>query len=287
MARPHIEYVQVQRLPWDAAVYGDLRPGVDAKVLSVDSEDGECSVLLRYPANWERGVSEHLLVHEELFVLDGAIEIAGVEYGKGFYANLPAGYERPTASSKDGAAVLTFFSATPNAGRGKPANGLYDDALLIKCIDSLGMPWNDRPFDRKIDPGIVYGHNKTLRIDPYTGEITNLFGTGPQTHPDGWAAKLEKHECVEEMYLLTGDIHAGNCGVMQAGAYFWRPADIYHGPYASMAGYVSFFRCIHGKMYNIWSDDKVDFGWNPPYKPVVPPEMEKFVREPPAQTPNF
>lgn len=287
MARPHIEFIQAQAMSWDASVYPDFRPGVEAKVLSVDSDDGECSVLLRYPANWERGVSEHLHVHEEIFVLDGAIEIAGVEYGRHFYAYLPAGYERPTASSKDGAVVLTFFSRTPKADRGKPANGLYDDALLVKCVDSLGMPWDDRPFNREIDPGIVYGYNKTLRTDPYTGEWSNLFGTGAQTHPDGWAAKLEKHECVEEMYLLTGDIHAGNCGVMHAGAYFWRPPDIYHGPYASMAGYVSFFRCIHGRMYNIWSDHEVDFAWNPPYKPVVPPELEKYVQEPPAQTPNY
>ena len=183
MTRPHTEFIQAQVMPWDSGVHADVRPGVETKVLSIDAENGERSTLIRYPAKWQRGNAEHLLVHEELFVLDGAIEIAGLEYGKGFYANLPAGYERPTASSKDGAVVLTFFSGTPEADRGKPAPDLYDDALLIESIDSLGMPWNDRPFDREIDPGIVYGHNKTLRIDPCTGEITNLFGTGAQTPP--------------------------------------------------------------------------------------------------------
>jgi len=128
MARPHTEFIQAQALPWDATRHAELRPGVEAKLLSVDSEDGECSMLLRYPANWERGVSEHLLVHEELFVLDGAIEIAGVEYGKGFYANLPAGYERATASSKNGAAVLTFFSATPKAAKPRVVPIFFDCA---------------------------------------------------------------------------------------------------------------------------------------------------------------
>ncbi len=287
MARPHIEFIQAQTMPWDKGPLDDVRPGVAARVLSVDDQNGESSMLLRYPAGWEQGGDEHLLVHEELFVLDGAIEIAGVEYGRHFYAYLPAGYARPTASSKSGAAVLTFFSATPQARKEAPANGLYDDALLVQSIDTINMPFDIRPFEREMDPEINRGLNKTLRKDPYTDGWTFLFGSFAQSHPDGWAGKLETHECVEEFYLLSGELHAGNCGVMQPGAYFWRPPHIEHGPYGTIGGYFALFRCIHGPMYNIWTDYKVDFDYYPPHKPAVPPEFEKYAKDPLARVSNY
>lgn len=287
MPRPHIEFIQAQALPWGTNSYPEFRPGTETKVLSADSDDGECSVLIRYPAGWKQDAGEHLLVHEEIFVLDGTIEIAGVEYGRNFYAYLPAGYERPSASSKDGAVVLTFFSGTPRADRGEPANGLYDDALLLKSLDTINMPFDNRPFDREMDPLISQGRNKTLRKDPYTDGWTFLFGSFAQSYPEGWAGKLETHECVEEFYLLAGELHAGNCGVMQPGAYFWRPPHIEHGPYGTIGGYFAFFRCIHGPMYNIWSDHKVDFGYYPPYKPAVPPELEQYVKDPMAGVSNY
>ena len=105
MARPQIEFIQAQRLPWDATVYADFRPGTETRVLSADSDDGECSVLIRYPAGWKQAAGEHLLVHEEIFVLDGTIEIAGVEYGRNFYAYLrrdtsaPVRVQRPARLS--------------------------------------------------------------------------------------------------------------------------------------------------------------------------------------------
>ena len=128
----------------------------------------------------------------------------------------------------------------------------------------------------------VWGQSRTVDTS-----APGLFGSFAQSYPEGWSGKLETHECVEEFYLLSGELHAGNCGVMQPGAYFWRPPHIEHGPYGTIGGYFAFFRCIHGPMYNIWSDHEVDFDYYPPYKPAVPPELEKYVREPPAGTSNY
>ena len=100
MPRPHIEFIQSQALPWARGLYGGARPDVETKILSIDSINAESSALIRYPKGWKQGRAEHLLADEEILVLDGAIEIAGVEYGRHCYAYLPAGYLRPSASWK-------------------------------------------------------------------------------------------------------------------------------------------------------------------------------------------
>ena len=50
MARPHIEFIQAQALPWDASVYRDFRPGADAKVLSPDGLDHSARMALEEKA---------------------------------------------------------------------------------------------------------------------------------------------------------------------------------------------------------------------------------------------
>ena len=50
MARPHIEFVQSQALPWRTLPDTAARPGVGCKVLSRDGDTGAVSVILRYPS---------------------------------------------------------------------------------------------------------------------------------------------------------------------------------------------------------------------------------------------
>ena len=49
MSRPHIEFIQSQRLPWEPFV---PRPGVTMKRLSEDTGTGALSAILRYPPGW-------------------------------------------------------------------------------------------------------------------------------------------------------------------------------------------------------------------------------------------
>ena len=80
MARPHIEFVPTQLLPWQRGLYGGSRPDVEVRVLSIDDDNGASSLMIRYPPGWARGGPEYLDVDEEFFVLDGAIEINGLSY---------------------------------------------------------------------------------------------------------------------------------------------------------------------------------------------------------------
>lgn len=279
MARPQIEFIQSQAIRWHKGLYGGARPDVRSRILSIDSISGASSVLIKYPAGWKRTAREHLLADEELFVLDGSVRIAGIDYGPHCYAYLPAGYPRPRASSRKGAVVLTFFSATPIARRGKAEAGLYQENLLVERLDSMEMPWGVMPDGSAIDPELGgRGALKSLRQDPRNGDWTFLYGTMPQSHPDGWTGKVETHTVVEEMYLLAGEM-AGNVGIMRPGAYFWRPPGILHGPYGSITGSLGFFRTQGGPLVNEWTDYEVPFTYSPAYRPALPKALRKSARE--------
>jgi hypothetical protein len=73
---------------------------------------------------------------------------------------------------------------------------------------------------------------KILRHVESTGELTALCANVPSyEYP-----MLEFHDCVEEIYLLDGDIRLGNSGLMTAGSYLWRPPFVTHGPFFSRSG---------------------------------------------------
>ncbi len=90
------------------------------------------------------------------------------------------------------------------------------------------MPWSQSHI-----PGPAEGLlHKPVRMDKHTGEMTVITGTvRAYDYP-----MLEFHDCVEEIYLVEGDIWLGNSGLMSAGSYLWRPPFITHGPFYSAAG---------------------------------------------------
>ncbi len=283
MTRPHIEFIQAAALPWRRGLYGGARPDVRTKILSIDKESGESSVIVKYPPGWKRLKKEHLLVDEEIFVLEGSIRIAGIDYGRHCYAYLPAGYERPRQSSKNGAVVLTFYSGTPRTKPGKAERGVYKKELLVECLATWDMPWSGiMPDGSGLDPELPNrGGLKILRVDPDNEDCTFLYGTMPHGHPDGWAGKLETHPVVEEMYLLAGE-NSGNKGIMRPGAYFWRPPGIPHGPYGTVTGTLTFHRTKGGMLVINWTKYKVGFTYTPRHKPTLPKELRKYAREAPA-----
>src|ERR1043166_5427535 len=74
MARPHIEFIQQQDLPFVAGplVPGDPAPDVHVKCLSKDAEDGSSSNLVQFPARWRRQGSGYLPAADlEVYVLSG------------------------------------------------------------------------------------------------------------------------------------------------------------------------------------------------------------------------
>ena len=50
--RPHSEFFQSQWLPWLASDLGGMRPDVLVRTLSLDSDSGACSLIVRYPPGY-------------------------------------------------------------------------------------------------------------------------------------------------------------------------------------------------------------------------------------------
>jgi hypothetical protein len=263
MPRPHIEFIHAQQLAWAPAPFADA-PWRDlrAKILSRDAASGACSLLLELPAGFRaRGTPETRPL--ELFVLEGGCRIGAESLRLDAYADLPAGGCEAEIASDDGAVLLAFAGDRPApdaaATPGRP-----------RTIDTHDMAWTRHD----IDPAVQFLNlfHKVLRHDPATGEKTLLLSSGAQTHPRDWREAQLLHHCVEEMYLLGGDI-IGERGVMYEGAYFWRPAGLWHGPFGSRRGSLALIRFAEGRHQNVWSDEVREFSLTPAHAPALPPEF--------------
>ena len=79
---------------------------------------------------------------------------------------------------------------------------------------------------------------KILRQDPETTAYTLMTRQQP-----GWVdRRLEAHDTWEELFLLQGDYLMGTTGMINGGAYIFRPPTRPHGPQATHKGAVWFCR---------------------------------------------
>jgi hypothetical protein len=272
MARPHIEFIHAPDMPWRKGLYGGGRDDVEHKLLSRDGATGASSVLVRYPAGWRRRSPEHLLVDEEFYVLDGAIEINDRSYSASAFANLPAGFLRHQAGSATGAVLLTFFSGEPRARPGQSPAGLYRPGGLVewKCLIEEG--W-DGDYSGVNSPEIAASgsRKKLLRTDPATGNQTWIMGILPSYREK----KVESHPVVQECYIIDGEL-PGNYGLMLPGAYFWRPPEILHGPYGSKTGAIVLSRTEGGSLTVDYYDLDEPHSFDPPHRVVVPADLRIY-----------
>lgn len=264
MARPFIEFIQAQVLPWTSgADVLEHRPGVGVRSLSADAGTGACSLLVRYPPGWVLDGGHTISRDEELFVLDGALTVGAVTHRRYGYAHLPAGYVREGMCAPDGAVVLTFL--------GPESDAECDPARLVERVDAFEGEWGGN-FHPRFPPG---AGRKWLRQDPVTGDQTWILGTMPLRS----GRRPEKHPVVEEMYLLSGEL-VGQVGVMRAGAYFWRPPEEWHGPFGSPTGNLMLFRTVGGPLSTVYTEHEVDFTWTPEHRPILPDSLRALGEQP-------
>jgi hypothetical protein len=265
MPRPHIEFVHAQQLAWSASGLQEFGwPTLATKILSRDPETGACTTLMRLGASFaDRAFT--LTASCEWYLLDGQIALNGRRYGRDSYAYLPSGYTFDTLTSEHGAVLLAFFDRGPQRQASGASSTLPADT--IECVDTYSMPWTCAD----IDPDVQFLRlsHKVLRHVPATGEKTILLSSGAQAFPHGMREAQLRHDCVEEMYLLGGDI-VGERGVMYEGAYFWRPPRIWHGPFGSRRGSLSLIRFVDGHHRNEWSTHELAFDFAPLHQPALP-----------------
>ncbi|MCZ8130535.1 MAG: DUF4437 domain-containing protein [Steroidobacteraceae bacterium] len=269
MARPWIEFVQSQWLPWETGRLPHAHPDAEVRTLSVDDEDGSCSLLVRYERAATLRGTRSLAADEEFLVLSGELTLGEVRYPGMSYAYLPAGRAADGLAAAAGTVLLVFYSRAPLAGAERPV----DPARVIERVNAFEVPYTGN-FHPEFPAG---AGRKWLRNDPVTGEQSWLLGTLPLR----WAERAELHPVIEEMYLIAGEVH-GNRGVMRPGAYFWRPAAQAHGPYGSMTGSLYFFRTKGGSLKTQYVDTGRPFRWWPEYDPVLPEGLRAMADSPPS-----
>ena len=270
MPRGHLEFVQSQALAWNDGLLTQVRPGVETRTLSEDSDSGAASLLAHYPAGFKIPDRQGIGAAEEVLVLDGSICFGPRELARDAYGYFPAGTAHDIISSSSGAVVLTFFDRCVAARA--PAGGPGDPVIVI---DTVNMPWSPGNPDTGLKHmGLL---RKVLRDDSDKQERTLLLSMAPQAYPTGMAGVQICHPCVEEMYLLSGDV-ISEYGVAHAGAYFWRPAGIPHGPHGSHGGAFMLIRFVEGRHRNDWTDTRLEFQLNPSYRPALPDGLDGLDR---------
>jgi hypothetical protein len=259
--RDHIEFVQAQRLDWrDGAACG--RPGTRLKLLSEDADTGAVSCIASCPACWS-AADGVLAVDEEIYILDGSLTISGTTYREDGYAFLPAGYARTNVGSPEGVTFLSFLSGP--IGPGSAAQ--FDPRRLVQ-VDLTEGAWEGDFAKFGLDAMKARARMRVLRDDPLTGENTYITATTPFMAGKG----AERHPVVQEFYLLWGEL-AGNTGIMQAGAYCFRPPMVKHAPYGSRSGAVILFRSLGGRQETFW-EDAPPFTFTPEHAPFLPDHLK-------------
>lgn len=266
MARDFVEYVQSQRIDWTPGVPGNgTVAGVEHKLLSVDGESGAATALVRFEAGGGGAICGTLAHDEAYLVLGGTLEVDDVVYRHLAYAHLPVGHTiRRRVAGPRGAVVITFYSAAPDYGRAGDGGG--DPARLVTHVDPYESRW-EAIRKEGMPPGV---RRLGLFDDPATGDQTWLLGAAPIRS----GTRAHRHGEVEEMFLVEGT-EVSPVGRMEAGAYFWRPPGVFHGPFGTpLPGKLELFRSIGGPLTTEYFDHDVPFDWNPDSNAMLPPDHD-------------
>lgn len=228
MSRGHVELAHAPEIAECEIPASGWPAGAAVKLLSLDEETGAFTGIVRLPPGYRRPAG-HAACETELYVLGGSLRLGDRMRGTGYYEYSPPGAGQPPWSTEEGAEVLFFARGRrPDFTAGAGLDGAGD---RIEC-DTEGLEWMVSPVEGPPEGMVI----KILRHVEETGELTALCSNVPQyDYP-----MLEFHDCIEEIYLIDGDIRLGNSGLMTAGSYLWRPPFITHGPFFSSAGSLMF-----------------------------------------------
>lgn len=247
--RPHVETIQEDDYIWHGAelVAGEGR--ASERRLSVDEEDGSCSLRIDFHTDWGRGPGIHH-ANTEYHVLDGEMTYGDKRIGKGAYLYAPKGVPVDAMRFSEGSRILHYRE--------------YGDAGFDR-VDSVSAPrWVEAredvilrdteamTFDAVPNPGPMPGlFIKYLHVDPVSGFYTRLVYA-----QEGWTDhRLAHHPCYEEAYTTQGKM-TYNFGDLDPGAYFFRPARIKHGHFTALEGGTTWLFRSDGELLNWYTQNE-------------------------------
>jgi hypothetical protein len=261
--RPHVETIHENDYVWHRAELVGGEGRASERRLSVDEEDGSCSLRIDFHTDWRRGSGIHH-ANTEYYVLEGEMTIGDRTIGKGAYVYAPRGVPTQPMRFKEGSQILHYreygdagFDSVDSVDAPRWP-GAREDVLVI---DTEAMKWDPVP-----NPGPMPGmYIKYLHIDPETHFYTRLVYA-----QEGWVDhRLAHHPCYEEAFTLQGKM-SYNFGDLIPGTYFFRPARVKHGHFVSMEGGTTWLLRSDGELFNWytqnewarWGGEAVNWGPN-------------------------
>lgn len=269
MARPHIEFIQSQNVEWATASPGSDFAGGVVKPLSQDLELSSYTALVRLPAGWT-GAGAPGGRNLELYLLDGSLVVDGVHCPRHSYVFRPAGMGLAGIRAPQGAELVCFADDARDPIAARSAGS----APLV--VDAAAMAWDVSTYDPKLTHLALA--RKVLRLGPDASSRTYVLAGLPHGYPRGGELQIELHPHAEEMFLIHGEMSC-QFGVMTTGAYFYRPAEVWHGLHASEFGFLMVLRSPGtDRIVTHWSEERRPVPVDPPYRPVLPPGTPESLR---------
>jgi len=254
MARPHIEPFCDRDVHFKDMTLPGFARGFSYKMLSFDNETGACSMTVQYAGGYKQtpgfSWSEY-----EMIVIEGEMTVGTETWRKGHYAFVPAGYAMPAISSDQGCLVLMMYNTGEPSHEESTNHHAHAQIDLYHSTDSyMDIPWSGGSV---VSPAVATGCLiKLLNYNPISHAMTFLYCMTPNFYQDN----ISYHDCAEESYHLWGTSWMMQFGDIPSGGYFWRPAYINHGAFASEYGCIALGR-TDSKLFN-------HFHYNPWTNPV-------------------
>ncbi|GAA3203295.1 DUF4437 domain-containing protein [Actinocorallia longicatena] len=243
--RPHVELIQENDYVWHGAELVGGEGRASERRLSVDEEDGSCSLRVDFHTRWGRGPGVHH-ANTEFYVLDGAMTYDGREYGKGGYLYVPKGVPAEALVFAEGTKVL-HYREYGDAGFDAGADRRDGSREEVIALDTEAMTWDAVPNAGPM-PGLFI---KYLHVDPETGFYTRLVHA-----QEGWTDhRLAHHPCYEEAYTTQGHMEY-NFGTLDLGTYFFRPARVKHGHFTTQEGGATWLLRSDGELLNWYTQNE-------------------------------
>ncbi len=248
MARPHIEPFVDRDVSFKRMTLPGFASGMNYKMLSLDPDNGACTMTVQFDGGYSAAPSVSYSEYEFL-IMEGRMQIGDKNCGPGYYAFAPAGVAMPAISTQQGClALLMYNHCEPNTAESdQDVDGAERDRL-IQVASYDDMPWMTPTLMPATAPGCLL---KVLRYDEKTHAMSFLYCMVPGF----WQDNISYHDCAEEAYHIYGTSWMMQFGNLPTGGYFWRPAYINHGAFASDLGILAFGR-TDGDLHN-------HFHWNP------------------------
>jgi hypothetical protein len=248
MARPHIEPFVDRDVSFKKMTLPGFPSGMNYKMLSLDPDSGACTMTVHFDGGYKQPPSVSYSEYE-LLVMEGGLKIGDKNCGPGEYLFVPAGVSIPAISTRQGClALLMYNHHEPNIQESDQDVDGAERSRLIQVSSYDDMPWVTPTLMPATAPGCLL---KLLRFDEKTHAMSFLYCMVPGF----WQDNISYHDCAEEAYHIYGTSWMMQFGDLPTGGYFWRPAYINHGAFASDHGILAFGR-TDGDLHN-------HFHWNP------------------------